>query len=110
MTTASLKIERQNYTIENMEFSDYLVDMTAENDYFVEIKQNLQEVFTEFFMSESFKTNDNVEGFRMLHYSFNQLLDDLFLAHNRGKMNYLQEQLDKVKAMDKVEPKKEILN
>ncbi len=110
MTTAALKIERQNYTIENVNFPDYLVDMTAQNDYFVEIKQNLQEIFTEFFMSESFKTNDNVEGFRMLHYTMNQLLDDLFLAHNKGRVNYLQEQLDKVKAMEKDYQLKEVLN
>ena len=46
---ATLKFERHNYKIEDMRFSEYLVDMTSETDYFVEIKQDLQSVFTEFF-------------------------------------------------------------
>lgn len=107
---AILKFERHNYKIEDMRFPDYLVDMTSETDYFVEIKQDLQSVFTEFFLSESFKTSDDTGGIRMLHYSLNQLLDDLHLAHNEGKINYMKEQLEKVRALDRVEPKKEILN
>lgn len=108
--TALLKIEKQDYTIENVAFPCYLTDMTSNSEYFVEVKKDLQEVFTEFFMSESFKTNDNVEGFRMLHYSFNQLLDDLFTAHNNGRINHVKEQMDKIENRDKGEPKKEILN
>ena len=108
--TTLLKIETQDFTVDNVAFPCYLTDMTSRNDYFVEVKQNLQEVFTEFFMSESFKTNDNVEGFRMLHYSLNQMLDDLFMAHNKGRNSHIQEQLDKINNPDKVEPKKEILN
>jgi hypothetical protein len=104
----TLKIERQNYTIENLEFSDYLIDMTAESEYFVEIKQNLQEVFTEFFMSESFKTNDNTEGFRMLHYSLNKILDELFTAHNKGKARYIHQQLDEIRTIEKDEPLKQV--
>ncbi len=105
-----LKIQKQDYTIDNVAFPCYLTDMTSNCEYFVEVKQDLQEVFTEFFMSESFKTNEDTEGFRMLHYSFNQLLDDLFMAHNNGRMNHVQEQLDKINNPDKVVPKKEILN
>jgi hypothetical protein len=108
--TALLTIEKQGYTVENVKFPDYLTDMTSNSEYFVDIKQNLQEVFTEFFMSESFKTNENDEGFRMLHYSFNQLLDDLFMAHEKGRMNHIKEQLDKIENRDKGEPKKEVLN
>jgi hypothetical protein len=107
---ATLKIEKLDYTIENVQFPSYLIDMTSQNDYFVELKQDLQEVFTEFWMSESFKTNDNTEGFRMLHYSLNQMLDDLFMAHNNGRNKHIQEQLDKINNPDKEEPKKEILN
>jgi hypothetical protein len=46
----------------------------------------------------------------MLHYSFNQLLDDLFTAHNNGRINHVKEQMDKINNREKVEPKKEILN
>jgi len=90
----SLKIERQNYTIENVQFPDYFVDMTAQNDCFVEIKETLREVFAEYFHSESFKNNDCTERFRILDYSLNQMLDDLFMAHNRGLSDYLQQQID----------------
>jgi hypothetical protein len=107
---ALLKIEKQDYTIENVEFPCYLTELTSNSESFVEIKQDLQEVFTEFFHSEQFKTNDNTEGFRMLHYCLNQLLDDMFMAHENGRRNYIQEQLDKFENRDKVEPKKEILN
>ncbi len=108
--TASLKIEKQDYTIENIEFPSYLTDMTSNCEDFVEVKKDLQEVFTEFFHSEGFKTNDNTEGFRMLHYSLNELLDDLFTAHNNGRINHVQEQMDKIQNRDKEEPKKEVLN
>jgi hypothetical protein len=107
MTT--LKIERPDYTIENVQFPDYLVDMTDNSEYFVEVKKDLQEVFAEFFHSESFKTNDNTEGFRMLHYSLNELLDDLFMSQQKGRMNHVQQQIDDFNR-DKVDPKKEILN
>jgi hypothetical protein len=107
---ALLKIEKQDYTIENVEFPCYLTDLTSNSESFVEIKKDLQEVFTEFFHSEQFKTNDNTEGFRMLHYSLNQMLDDLFMAHENGRMNHLKEQIDKINNPDKVEPKKEVLN
>jgi hypothetical protein len=105
-----LTIEKKDYKIENVEFPSYVTDMTSDSESFVEIKQNLQEVFTEFFHSEQFKTNDNTEGFRMLHYCLNQLLDDMFMAHENGRMNHLKEQFDKINNRDKVEPKKEILN
>jgi hypothetical protein len=107
MTT--LKIERPDYTIENVQFSDYLTDMTSNSEYFVEVKKDLQEVFTEFFHSESFKTNDNTEGFRMLHYSLNELLDHLFMSQQKGRINHALQQIDDFNR-DKVEPKKEILN
>ena len=106
MTTTSLKIERQNYTIENVQFPDYFVDKTAQNDDFVEIKETLREVFTEFFHSESFKTNDCTERFRILDYSLNQMLDDLFMAHNRGRNKHIQEQLDKIDNREKEESQK----
>jgi hypothetical protein len=105
-----LTIEKKDYKIENVEFPSYITDMTSGSEYFVDVKKDLQEVFTEFFMSESFKTNDNTEGFRMLHYSLNQLLDDMFTAHENGRRNYMQEQIDKINNRDKEEPKKEILN
>ena len=108
--TTLLKIETQDFTVENVAFPCYLTDMTSRNDYFVEVKQNLQEVFTEFFMSESFKTNEDTEGFRMLHYSLNQMLDDLFMAHNKGRNSHIQEQLDKIENREKGEPHKVGLN
>jgi hypothetical protein len=105
-----LTIEKQDYKIENVEFPSYITDMTSDSESFVEIKQDLQEVFTEFFHSEQFKTNDNTEGFRMLHYSLNTLLDDLFMAHENSRMNHIKEQIDKFENRDKGEPKKEVLN
>ena len=108
--TTLLKIEKQDYTIDNVAFPCYLTDMTSNSEYFVEVKKDLQEVFTEFFMSDSFKENSDTEGFRMLHYSFNQLLDDLFMAHENGRMNRIKEQIDKFENRDKGEPKKEVLN
>ncbi len=108
--TASLKIEKQDYVIENVEFPSYLTDMTSQSDYFVEVKETLREVFAEFYHSESFKTNDDTERFRILDYSLHSLLDDLFTAHNNGRNKHIQEQLDKINNPDKVEPKKEILN
>ena len=104
MTT--LKIERPDYTIENVQFPDYLVDMTDNSEYFVEVKKDLQEVFAEFFHSESFKTNDCTEGFRMLHYSLNQLLDDLFISQQNGRINHALQQIDKFNNQGKEEPKK----
>ncbi len=103
-----LKIEKQDYTIENVAFPSYLTDMTSNSEYFVEVKKDLQEVFAEFYHSDSFKENNDTEGFRILHYSFNQLLDDLFMAHENGRMDHLKEQLDKINNPDKVEPKKEV--
>ena len=104
MTT--LKIERPDYTIENVSFPDYVTDMTSDNEYFVEVKKDLQEVFAEFFHSESFKTNDNTEGFRMLHYSLNQLLDDLFISQQNGRINHALQQIDDFNNQGKEEPKK----
>ena len=106
MTT--LKIERPDYTIENVAFSDYLVDMTDNSEYFVEVKKDLQEVFAEFFHSDSFKENNDTEGFRMLHYSLNQLLDDLFISQQKGRINHALQQIDKFNNRDKEEPKKEV--
>lgn len=103
-----LKIQKQDYTIENVAFPDYLTDMTSDNEYFVEVKKDLQEVFTEFFHSESFKTNDNTEGFRMLHYSLNQLLDDLFISQQKGRISHTLQQIDDFNNRDKEEPKKEV--
>jgi hypothetical protein len=108
--TALLTIEKQDYKIENVEFPSYITDMTSDSESFVEVKQDLQEVFTEFFHSEQFKTNDNTEGFRILHYSLNKLLDDLFMAHNNGRANHIQDKIDKFHNPDKEEPKKEVLN
>ena len=106
--TALLKIEKQNYTIENVKFPDYLTDMTSKNEHFIDVKNDLQEVFSEFFHSDSFKENNNTEGFRMLHYSLNSLLDNLFMAHHNGRMNNIQEQLEKINNPVKVEPTKEV--
>ena len=104
-----LKIQKQDYTIDNVAFPSYLTDMTDNSEYFVEVKKDLQEVFAEFFHSESFKTNDNTEGFRMLHYSLNELLDDLFMSQQKGRINHALQQIDDFNR-DKGEPKKEILN
>ena len=103
-----LKIQKQDYTIENVQFPCYLTDMTDNSEYFVEVKKDLQEVFTEFFHSESFKENNNTEGFRMLHYSLNQLLDDLFISQQKGRINHALQQIDKFNNRDKEEPKKEV--
>jgi hypothetical protein len=108
--TALLTIEKQDYTIKNVKFPYYLVDMTSNDESFIDVKKDLQEVFTEFFHSESFKTNNNTEGFKILHYSLNKLLDDLFMAHNNGRANHIQDKIDKFHNPDKEEPKKEVLN
>ena len=105
-----LKIEKQDYTVENVAFPCYLTDMTSQNDYFVGIKESLREVFAEFYHSESFKTNDCTERFRMLDYSLNQMLDDLFMAHNKGRNSHIQEQLDRIENREKGEPQKVGLN
>ena len=101
---ATLKIETQDFTVNNVNFSDYLLDKVSTNPSYVEVKRDLEEIFSAFFHSDDFKEMGDTENFRMLHFSLNQLLDDLFLGICKGRMNYLQEQLDKVDNREKGNP------
>ena len=94
--TASLEIERKDFIIKNVEFPDYLVEMTSNNEYYVEVKRNLSNIFSTFFHSEDFKERDNTDGFLLLHYSLNEMLDGMFLAHHNGINNHMKEQIDKM--------------
>ena len=60
----------------------------------MEVKKDLEEIFSAFFHSDDFKEMGDTENYRMLHFSLNQLLDDLFLGIHNGRMNHLQEQID----------------
>ena len=106
--TATLNIETQDFTVKNLRFPDYLIDKVFSNPSYVDIKRDLDEVFSAFFHSEDFKSADDTDDYRMLHYSINQLLDDMFLGIHQGRMNHVQEQLDKINNPVEVEPKKEI--
>ena len=108
--TASLNITNQNFTVNNLRFPDYLIDKVSSNPSYVEVKRDLEEIFTVFFHSEDFKSSDDTDCFRMLHYSLNQLLDDMFLGINNGRNSHIQEQLDKIENREKGEPQKVGLN
>ena len=90
----TLKIETKDFTIKNLQFPDYLIDKVSSNPSYVEVKRDLDEIFSAFFHSEDFKSADDTDCYRMLHYSFNQLLDDMFLGIHNGRMNHVQEQID----------------
>ena len=89
--TATLNIETQDFTVNNVNFSDYLIDKVSSNPTNVEVKRDLEEIFSAFFHSDDFKEMGDTENYRMLHFSLNQLLDDLFLGIHNGRMNHLQE-------------------
>lgn len=91
---AKLNIETQDFTVKNLQFPDYLIDKVSSNPSYVEVKRDLEEIFTVFFHSDGFKTTKDTECYRMLHYSLHQLLDDMFLGINNGRMNHVQEQID----------------
>ena len=104
----TLKIETKDFTIKTLQFPDYLIDKVSSNSSYVDVKRDLDEVFSAFFHSEDFKSADDTDDYRMLHYSINQLLDDMFLGIHHGRMNHVQEQLDKINNPVEVEPKKEV--
>ena len=106
--TAKLNIETQNFTVKNLRFPDYLIDKVSSNPSYVEVKRDLEEVFSAFFHSEDFKSADDTDDYRMLHYSLNQLLDDMFLGIHNGRMNHVQEKLDMINNPVKVGPTKEV--
>ena len=106
--TATLNIEIQDFTVSNLRFPDYLIDKVSCNPSYVEVKRDLEEIFTVFFHSEDFKGANDTDDYRMLHYSLNQLLDDMFLGIHQGRMNHVQEQLDRINNPVKEEPQKEV--
>ena len=97
-------------TPESVELPSYFVDFTSNYEDFVEIKKHLREVFDEYFHSETFKSTTNTEGVKCLNFYLNEMLDGLFVAQEQGKTNRIKEQFEKIQAMEKVEPLKEILN
>ena len=92
--TATLNITNQDFTVNNLSFPDYLIDMVSSNPSYVEFKRDLDEIFSAFFHSEEFKSADDTDCYRMLHYSFNQLLNDMFLSIYNRQMNHVQEKID----------------
>ena len=96
---ASLEIELKDYTLKDVQFPDYLTEMTSDNDYFVEVKRDLLDVFSVFFNSDEFKERGETVGFMMLQQSLNGMLDNLFMAHHNGRMNYMKEQIDKIESI-----------
>ena len=92
--TATLKIETKDFTIKALQFPDYLIDKVSSNPSYVEVKRDLDEIFSAFFHSDDFKSADDTDCYRMLHYSFNKLLDDMFLSIHNGRMSHVQEQID----------------
>jgi hypothetical protein len=108
--TATLEIKTKDFTVKNLSFPDHLIYKVSSNPMYVEVKKDLEEIFTVFFHSDEFKSCDDTDNYRMLHYSFNQLLDDMFLGIHHGRMNHVQEQLDKINNPVQVEPTKEVLN
>ena len=106
--TAKLNIETKDFTVENLRFPDHLIYKVSSNPLYVEVKKDLEEIFTVFFHSDEFKSCDDTDDYRMLHYSLNQLLDDMFLGIHQGRMNHVQEQLDRINNPVKEEPKKEV--
>ena len=94
--TALLEIELKDYTVKDVQFPDYLTEMTSDNDYFVEVKRDLLDVFSVFFNSDEFKERDETVGFIMLQQSLNGMLDNLFMAHHNGRVNHMKEQIDKI--------------
>ena len=107
---AKLNIETQDFTVKNLRFPDHLIYNVSSNPLYVEVKKDLEEIFTVFFHSDEFKSTDDTDSYRMLHYSFHQLLDDMFLGIHHGRMSHVQEQLEKINNPVKVESKIEILN
>ena len=105
--TATLDIETKDFTVKDLRFPDHLIYNVSSNPLYVEVKRDLEEVFSTFFHSEDFKSTEDTESYRMLHYSFNQLLDDMFLGIHHGRMNHVQEQINTYN-QGKEEPKKEV--
>ena len=103
--TAKSKIETQDFIVKNLRFPDYLIDKVSSNPSYVEVKRDLEEIFLAFFHSEEFKSADDTDCYRMLHHSFNQLLDNMFLSIQNRQMNHVQEKIDLYKR-EKEEPLK----
>lgn len=103
--TKSLKIERQDFTLKDSKVPDYLTDKVSSNHLYMEVKRDLDEIFSAFFHSEEFESADDADCYRILHYSFNKLLDDMFLSIHNRQMNHVQEKINLYKR-EKEEPLK----
>ena len=79
------EIKGLNLSVKNVELPGYFAEITANSDYFVEVKRRLSEVFTEFYHSDTFKETDNTDGIRVLHYHLDEMLDNLFIAQQQDR-------------------------
>ena len=87
---ALIEIKGLNLSVKNVEMPGYFVEITSNYGYFVEVKRQLSTLFIEFYHSEDFKAIDNTEGFRLLHFYLDEMLDNLFVAQQKERQETIK--------------------
>lgn len=96
MGNATLTIENGDIVQTGINFHSYIFDNTEEVKDFIEIKEVLARVFLEYYQTSDFKERYDTENVRMLHYSLDNLLDNLHLANVEQKAKVSSRELEKI--------------